>query len=850
MLNTSFNDDLAKNSTQTSQVSLEPDLKNQGTIRNSEDVATESYITRFENIKCKTGTRVGLDAFLADANSVNVASICNQLKNLDVNDADYESQKTSLKAQLPLYAYCGYNTANNRGEDFESNGNVIIDIDRIVDEDTLLNYKTLIMKWNVATKGEKLFLLHRTPSFRGLRVVFRGDSKLSMVENQHQFAKEVGLPLEAIDKQVKDIKRISYAVPMDYIFFHHEDLFTGKGAALAASAETQPSTSSEVIINKINNIKRMTKNQSIEINKELIDNYYAKHGYGRMVGNRHNADLEFGKMLKFYKIPTNEVGEYYKYYVSKFAEEGYYQSGDPIETNEGYEAVMWGYAHNTTKTAEITETEYVSTTTETEHSDEEEIKVPYYNCSFKKLEECFSSTSFLVNQIQGIHLPKSVYQSLKPIITDTSKMMVAPAALFATYTTASSYLSDVSYSFKKGARKTLIALNTLVSGNFASGKSTMDDIVEVWAEYLVAQTNLYNAFHKNWKKQEKARQRSLTDDEEPQPEPINPTLYTDGGDMTGAGLKRLLSRCAGKRVCLFVPEVDTIINNMGGKFGITSDVMRKLFDSKDLSTVRAGNAQYRVGENDADDVTKVPGLLNYIFCGTPKAIAKFSPMEDAENGTASRQILCHVEDVLFCEAPDEYPVEDIKAERYIYKVTQELAKMNGHIINTELVALKKEWDQLWTRFGKESHDAAVDKLRRRAQVIAYRIALTNYMIEATENGYTFVKGVWMKDDAEVAAPQLSEDCKKLFIFSANYVMMQQIMRFGTTIRENAKNAVSYDDFSESIERGGNFNLLNKVFTHGDIKKLYSTAKAAKTALGRWKKKGWVVQVDKHTFRKK
>ncbi|MBR5202819.1 MAG: DUF3987 domain-containing protein, partial [Clostridia bacterium] len=797
---------------QTSQVSLEPDLKNQGTIRNS-DVATESYITRFANIKSKTGVRATVDTFLADANSANVASICNQIKNLDVNTADYEAQKTSLKSQLPLYAYCGFNTQNNRGEDFESNGNVIIDIDRIVDEDTLLNYKTLIMKWNVATKGEKLFLLHRTPSFRGLRVVFRGDSKLSMVENQHQFAKEVGLPLEAIDKQVKDIKRISYAVPMDYIFFHHEDLFTGKGAALAASAETQPSTSSEVIINKINNIKRMTKNQSIEINKELIDNYYAKHGYGRMVGNRHNADLEFGKMLKFYKIPTNEVGEYYKYYVSKFAEEGYYQSGDPIETNEGYEAVMWGYAHNTTKTAEITETEYVSTTTETEHSDEKEIKVPYYNCSFKKLEECFSSTSFLVNQIQGIHLPKSVYQSLKPIITDTSKMMVAPAALFATYTTASSYLSDVSYSFKKGARKTLIALNTLVSGNFASGKSTMDDIVEVWAEYLVAQTNLYNAFHKNWKKQEKARQRSLTDDEEPQPEPINPTLYTDGGDMTGAGLKRLLSRCAGKRVCLFVPEVDTIINNMGGKFGITSDVMRKLFDSKDLSTVRAGNAQYRVGENDADDVTKVPGLLNYIFCGTPKAIAKFSPMEDAENGTASRQILCHVEDVLFCEAPDEYPVEDIKAERYIYKVTQELAKMNGHIINTELVALKKEWDQLWTRFGKESHDAAVDKLRRRAQVIAYRIALTNYMIEATENGYTFVKGVWMKDDAEVAAPQLSEDCKKLFIFSANYVMMQQIMRFGTTIRENAKNAVSYDDFSESIERGGNFNLLNKVFTH-------------------------------------
>ena len=32
------------------------------------------------------------------------------------------------KSQLPLYAYCGFNDENNRGEDFESNGNVIIDI--------------------------------------------------------------------------------------------------------------------------------------------------------------------------------------------------------------------------------------------------------------------------------------------------------------------------------------------------------------------------------------------------------------------------------------------------------------------------------------------------------------------------------------------------------------------------------------------------------------------------------------------------------------------------------------------------------------------------------------------------
>ena len=396
MLNGTFNDDLAKNSTQTSQVSLEPDLKNQGTIRYSEDVVAESFITRFANIKSKTGVRATVDAFLADANSALVANVCNQLRELDVDSADYESQKTSLKAQLPLYAYCGYNSANNRGEEFTSNGNVIVDIDRL-EEDVLLNYKTLIMKWNVATKSEKLLLVHRTPSYHGLRVVFRGNSEKTMVENQHQFAKEVGLPLDAIDKQVKDIKRISYAVPIDYIFFHHEDLFHGKGAALAASAETQPSTSSEVIINKINNIKRMTKNQSIEINKELIDNYFEKHHEERCVGNRHNSDGKFGSTLKYYGVPENQVTASYDYYISLYKNSGKFYSDDPSDTSEGINVVLNNYLKNTTQAPE---TVYVSTTTECDVNNE--VKVPYFDYNLAEIIEKHNDTAFIAEQLRGI----------------------------------------------------------------------------------------------------------------------------------------------------------------------------------------------------------------------------------------------------------------------------------------------------------------------------------------------------------------------------------------------------------------------------------------------------------------
>ena len=838
MFNNFKNDAEVNNSSKASLVSLEPNLKNQDTIRYSEDVATESYITRFENIKSKTGARVGIDAFLADANSALVANVCNHLKNLDVNDADYEATKTSLKSQLPLYAYCGFNAANNRGEEFESNGNVIIDIDRIVDEDTLLNYKALIMKWNVATKGEKLLLVHRTPSHHGLRVVFRGDSQLSMVENQHQFAKEVGIPTDAIDKQVKDIKRISYAVPMDYIFFYHEFLFTDKGAELAApSAETQPSTSSEVIINKINNIKRMTKNQSIEINKELIDNYFEKHHEERCVGNRHNSDGKFGGTLKYYGVPENQVTASYEYYISLYKNSGKFYSDDPSDTSEGIDVVLNNYLKNTTQASE---TEFVSTFT-TECGVNNEVKVPYFDCNLEQIIEKHNDTAFIAEQIRGIHLPKSVWQTLQPIVNDNSRTMLTPAALFSTYTTASTYLYDVSYAFAEGSRREYIALNTLISAGFATGKSVLNDIVDLWSEHLRFQTKLFNAQHKEWKTKENARRRSLTDDTEAEAEPVNPTLFLNGGDLTAAGINRVLARSAGRRICLFTPEVDTINKSKGGRFGITSDMMRNFYDSTDIEVVRAGQNQNKVGENDADEIIKVPGKLNYIICGTPEAIAKYTPMADAENGTASRQILCAIPEVKFSTAPEDYPVEAIRAKGYINHISRLLNNMNGHVINNELIALKKEWDNHWTSYAKAADDVAVDKLKRRAQVLAYRIALNNHIIEQAEKEYTLQKGKWYKGKEEIPTPSISEDTKKLFVFSANYIMLQQVQRFGKIIREHSKNAISYDNYTVSITKGSAFDSLPNTFTYSDIREVYPNKNTAKNTIKRWKQKGLITK---------
>lgn len=264
--------------------------------------------------------------------------------------------------------------------------------------------------------------------------------------------------------------------------------------------------------------------------------------------------------------------------------------------------------------------------------------------------------------------------------------------------------------------------------------------------------------------------------------------------------------------------------------------MRNFYDSTDIEVVRAGQNQNKVGENDADEIIKVPGKLNYIICGTPEAIAKYTPMADAENGTASRQILCAIPEVKFSTAPEDYPVEAIRAKGYINHISRLLNNMNGHVINNELIELKKEWDNHWTSYAKAADDVAVDKLKRRAQVLAYRIALNNHIIEQAEKEYTLQKGKWYKGKEEIPTPSISDDTKKLFIFAANYIMLQQVQRFGKVIREHSKNAISYDNYTVSITKGSVFDSLPNTFTYSDIREVYPNKTLLKTLLNVGNKK--------------
>ena len=64
-------------------------------------------------------------------------------------------------------------------------------------------------------RDEKVMVIHWTPSRHGIRLVCQANINLDIGGNQRALAERMGIPEAQFDKSVKDLSRVSYAVPYD-----------------------------------------------------------------------------------------------------------------------------------------------------------------------------------------------------------------------------------------------------------------------------------------------------------------------------------------------------------------------------------------------------------------------------------------------------------------------------------------------------------------------------------------------------------------------------------------------------------------------------------------------------------
>ena len=158
---------------------------------------------------------------------VNTCAEVTALRLREGQAADEEEKKrlhdeqARLKKRLPAFLFmASFPGGRRRQKDAVLNGLVSLYVENVPSPEAAFG------RWKAEGLIERLgiLLVHATPSGSGLRVVAKADAaRGNLADNQHYIASQLGMQA---DEACKDASRISFAFPLDYLFYENKELFT------------------------------------------------------------------------------------------------------------------------------------------------------------------------------------------------------------------------------------------------------------------------------------------------------------------------------------------------------------------------------------------------------------------------------------------------------------------------------------------------------------------------------------------------------------------------------------------------------------------------------------------------
>ena len=154
----------------------------------------------------------------------------------EMNQEDYDTLKTKLKAKLPILTpHATFKNGRRLNADAIPSGLSIYDKDHIADPKAWWQAKSEELKAKNPAAFDSILLVHITPSMEGLRLVFIIPEGMNLAEAQKWMSEQ--LDDKEYDVCVKDLARPSFIVPEDYILFiNEEELFKDRTPAYPSSS--------------------------------------------------------------------------------------------------------------------------------------------------------------------------------------------------------------------------------------------------------------------------------------------------------------------------------------------------------------------------------------------------------------------------------------------------------------------------------------------------------------------------------------------------------------------------------------------------------------------------------------
>ena len=392
-----------------------------------------------------------------------------------------------------------------------------------------------------------------------------------------------------------------------------------------------------------------------------------------------------------------------------------------------------------------------------------------------------------------------------------------------------------------------------IAGDFASGKGSIDPVMDVWTQEVRAMDKMYQQQEDEWR----ARKRAAKNKKEQPEEPKLPVRCLTLNN-TVANLAERLANTGGLHAFSFTPEADTVAQKWRSAMSDFSVMLRQAYD---------GTSYEREARSAEAVNVHIDRLLwNVVMCGTPDAL--YRVVTNYTDGFQSRIAIARTPDNTFQPLTENLHVLTDRQRERIRQIAHLLPLMQGEVVLSKLEAKGRQWLEQ-VRLETMKNDDKV-KARQRFRIcpttmrmmtclMLCRVAAQLIDCHGLAGAETRLKqqpGLWK----ELIVKQQQPSFLAAFDVLADYQIDNALHFF----RDRIEAAFSSKDYcgratAERTKRGKNDSIFERLDTtfsfeqalqHSIAVKGSNTSRnAVQQMLKNWRKQGLVSFEPNNSFRK-
>ena len=396
-------------------------------------------------------------------------------------------------------------------------------------------------------------------------------------------------------------------------------------------------------------------------------------------------------------------------------------------------------------------------------------------------------------------------------------------------------------------------LISYIAGDFASGKGSIDPVIDAWTSEVKEMDKMYQQKEDEWRVKKRAAKNKKEQPEEPKLPVRCLTL-----NNTVANLAERLANTEGKHAFSFTPEADTVAQKWKSAMSDFSVMLRQAYD---------GTCYEREARSaDAVNVHIDRLLWNVVMCGTPDAL--YRVVSNYTDGFQSRIIVAKTPDNTFTPLSDNMYVMNERQRDRIIQIAHLLPLMSGEVVLPKLEEKGRKWlEQI--RLETMKND---DKVKARQR---FRICPTTMRMMTCIMLCKVAESLIQKHGFQGAETQLKQNPQlwkelivkmqtptMLAVFDtlADYQLDNALYFFRSRIEDafSSKNYCSQSAYDRS-RRGKNdsiFERLDVTFTFEQaeqqsiaVKGASATHETVKQMLKNWKRQGLICVLPDMRYQK-